>query len=240
MAPDAASHHRASIKICGLTHESQADDCRRAGVTACGMVMARKGPRQLLPGLARRIWEHCHALGLRTVLVFMDQGADFVRDCIAAMPADYLQFHGAEEAGYCEQFGVPFIKACPVGREAVGGDGALEPSRLSAYYQRYSGAAAILLDHSCAGSGQSWRWQAIARRLGPRTIIAGGIDAGNVGEAVARTGIGAIDVSSGVEESPGRKSAASIAALAAAANRAYGLLRPEERRGAFPFPHSAH
>ncbi|HET6632718.1 MAG TPA: phosphoribosylanthranilate isomerase [Rhodanobacteraceae bacterium] len=204
---------RTRIKICGVT---QAEDLRlaaRLGVDAIGMVFARRSSRRL---------ELAQAVALRAALppyvtlvaLFMDDAAERVREVEQALRPDLLQFHGGEEAAFCAAFDTPYVKALPMGSTAD----------VAAAVAAHPRAAGFLLDSHAAGqpggSGRRFDWSRVPANLDRPLIVAGGLDAANVGEAIRRTRPWAVDVSSGVESAPGIKDAGKMADFIAAVHAA--------------------
>ena len=145
----------------------------------------------------------------------MDDGEDLVREVLDAVHPTLLQFHGSETDAWCAQFGHPFLKAVAMG------EGVSALDRLGLYPH----AAALLLDghvHGAAGgSGQRFDWSLVPPSAAARPLIlAGGLDAGNVGTGIRALHPWAVDVSSGVEAAPGIKDAGKLAAFIAAVRAA--------------------
>jgi phosphoribosylanthranilate isomerase len=149
-----------------------------------------------------------------TVALFMDEDAAFVEDVIAEVQPDLLQFHGAERDDWCAQFGRPYLKAVAMGA----GSDAL--ARLRAF----PGASGLLLDgHGLGepgGSGKAFDWSLVPRELGQPLILAGGLHAGNVAEAIRIARPWGVDVSSGIEAEPGVKDRDRLAAFIRAVREA--------------------
>ncbi len=183
------------IKICGITRVADAVAAARAGADAIGLVFVDASPRAVDLQTANEISRALPPFTLRVGL-FMDPSVERVRAVLDALDLDRLQFHGSEPAAFCEQFGRPYIKAM-----AMGG---AEPPDFSAH----ANASALLLDSHApgepGGTGRAFDW---ARRQTPARawILAGGLNPGNVRQAVLRLQPPAVDVSSGVEASPGIK-----------------------------------
>ena len=184
------------IKICGITRVEDALAAAEAGADAIGLVFVDGTPRQVELDQARRI-----ALSLPPFItrvgLFMDAEADRVKDVLKWVPLDVLQFHGRESQRFCRRFGRPWMKAL-----AMGGDTPDDPGS-------YDEADALLLDaHApgqAGGSGETFDWSRVPD-LGQRWVLAGGLNPDNVGEACRVLRPPAVDVSSGVESSPGVKS----------------------------------
>ncbi|MDO9602533.1 MAG: phosphoribosylanthranilate isomerase [Rhodocyclaceae bacterium] len=199
---------RTRIKICGITRAMDLDAALRAGVDAVGFVFYPPSPRalslQVAADLVRRVPPFVTRVGL-----FVNAEPASVRQTLAAVPIDLLQFHGEEDARYCEQFGLPYLKAARVRPELD----------LLEFARAYPSAQGLLLDawvEAYGGVGQSFDWSLIPQNLPLPMVLSGGLHAGNVAEAVAKIHPWAVDVSSGVESAKGIKDADKIAAFVAA------------------------
>jgi phosphoribosylanthranilate isomerase len=141
------------------------------------------------------------------VALFMDDAESLVREVVDALQPDMLQFHGQESDAWCAQFGQRYLKAIAMG------EGAAALSRL----HDYPGAVGLLLDGhglgEVGGSGRTFDWSQMPRGLNQPLILAGGLTADNVAQAVRIARPWAVDVASGIETSPGIKDAAKMAAL---------------------------
>ncbi len=133
------------------------------------------------------------------VALFVDPEPEAVEAVLARVPVGLLQFHGAEPPELCRRFGLPYLKAVPMGEGA-------DPR---AYARRYPDAAGLLLDSHgggrTGGSGEAFDWGRVPGDVGLPVVLAGGLHPGNVAEAVRRVRPWAVDVSSGVESAPGLK-----------------------------------
>jgi phosphoribosylanthranilate isomerase len=126
--------------------------------------------------------------------LFVDPAPGEVDAVLAAVPLDVLQFHGAEPAALCRAFARPYLKALAV---SAGVD-LLESAAA------YGDAAGILLDAPPAdglpgGTGRRFDWSRVPPALPRPLVLSGGLEPGNVGEAIRRVRPWAVDVSSGVE-----------------------------------------
>jgi phosphoribosylanthranilate isomerase len=188
---------RVRVKICGITGLRDLEAAVAVGVDALGFVFAPGSPRRLAVEAARSLVGRVPAFVSRVGL-FMDQGEDEIARVLRNVPLSLLQFHGREKAGFCRQFGLPYIKAVAMGSADA-------PER---FEQAYPDAAGLLLDSHRAGqaggTGQSFDWNAIPDLSLP-LVLAGGLTPANVREAVRRVRPWAVDVSSGVEDAPGKK-----------------------------------
>lgn len=204
--------HRTRIKICGITRTEDLNAAVVAGADAIGFVFYPPSPRFLTAGqaamLARQVPPFVTRVGL-----FVNAEATTVRATLAQVPIDLLQFHGDEDAHYCEQFGRPYIKAA---RVKPGLD-------LLEFARAFPGAQGLLFDtwvEAYGGAGQSFDWSLIPENLPLPMVLSGGLHAGNIVDAVIKTRPWAVDVSSGVELSKGIKDAEKIAAFIAAVRMA--------------------
>ena len=206
------------VKICGLTRLEDVLVAVEAGADAIGLVFYPPSPRYVdldkAAELARAVPPFVTIVGL-----FVNADPALVRETLAVVPIHLLQFHGDEDEAYCRQFDRPYMKAA---RVRPGMD-------LVQYAAAFPSAQAILLDafvDGFGGGGKVFDWSLIPPALGKPLVLSGGLDAGNVGEAIARVRPAAVDVSSGVEAAKGIKDAEKIRAFCAAVHsqiRAAGL-----------------
>jgi phosphoribosylanthranilate isomerase len=193
------------IKICGITRRDDALAAAAAGAHAIGLMFCPGSPRHLDAEKARAIRSALPPFVV-AVAVFLDAPADAVRAVVDAVRPDLLQFHGRESEAFCANFGLPFLKTIPMS--------GVEPVAFAA---AYPGASGFLLDSHApgqpGGSGQSFDWARVPRQLGAPLILAGGLNPHNVADAVRHVRPYAVDVSSGVESSPGIKDAGLITAF---------------------------
>ncbi len=203
------SYVRTRVKICGITRVEDAQAAARAGADAIGLVFYPPSPRFLGLEQARRIRDAVPPF-VSTVALFVNAPAEQVRTVLERVRPSMLQFHGEEAPEFCDQFGVPYVKACRVKSGVSAGVDLLK------YLQPFSGAAGWLLDshvEEYGGVGESFDWSLVpAERVRP-LVLSGGLASGNVGEAIRRVRPWAVDVSSGVESSKGIKDAGRIAAF---------------------------
>jgi phosphoribosylanthranilate isomerase len=185
------------VKICGITTLEDALIAVRAGADALGFVFYEKSPRYLNPEQAAHIIAGLPPF-IQVVGLFVNAELDFVNLTADSCRLDIVQLHGDETPSYCQSVRRRVMKAF-----RVRGMESLAPM---ADYQ----VAGYLLDayspDSYGGTGGTFDWDcAIAAKGRGPIILAGGLDPDNVASAVARVAPYAVDVSSGVETSPGRK-----------------------------------
>lgn len=194
------------IKCCGMTRVGDALLAAQLGADAIGLVFTARSKRQVTLAQAHEIVAALPPL-VASVALFMDDEASLVRQVLDVVRPTLLQFHGNEGDAWCAQFGQPFLKAVAMG------EGAAALPRL----QQYPHAAGLLLDGHAAGavggSGQTFDWSLLPRGLAQPLILAGGLRADNVGEAVRAVRPWAVDVASGVESAPGIKDPARLQAF---------------------------
>ncbi|MBH3387360.1 MULTISPECIES: phosphoribosylanthranilate isomerase [Pseudomonas] len=200
-------------KICGITRIEDALAAVEAGADAIGFVFYAKSPRAVDVRQARAIIAELPPF-VTTVGLFVNASRCELNEILEVVPLDLLQFHGDEAPGDCEGYHRPWIKAL---RVRPGDD-------LEAACQRYAGARGILLDTYVAGvpggTGEAFDWSLVPARLSKPIILAGGLSAANVGQAIAQVRPYAVDVSGGVEQAKGIKDAAKIKAFMQAVRQA--------------------
>lgn len=200
-------------KICGITRIEDALAAAEAGADAIGFVFYAKSPRAVDVRQARAIIAELPPF-VTTVGLFVNASRCELNEILEVVPLDLLQFHGDETPADCEGYHRPWIKAL---RVRPGDD-------LEAACQLYAGARGILLDTYVAGipggTGESFDWSLVPARLSKPIILAGGLSAENVGQAIAQVRPYAVDVSGGVEQAKGIKDAAKIEAFMRAVKQA--------------------
>jgi phosphoribosylanthranilate isomerase len=200
------------IKCCGMTRVEDALLAARLGADAIGLIFTARSRRRLAIEQARLIRQALPPF-VDAVALFMDDAADLVREVIAHVQPDLLQFHGGESDDWCAQFDQRYLKAIAMG------EGAAALARLHDYPR----ASGLLLDGhglgEAGGSGQAFDWSLMPAELDQPLILAGGLTPDNVAAAVRIARPWAVDVSSGVELAPGIKDAARLRDFIAAVRR---------------------
>lgn len=206
----------AAIKICGINTPTAVEAAIRARAAHIGLVFFPKSPRAVTPAQAAALSQQA-AGRIGRVGLFVDADDRLLGDVMAATQLDAIQLHGAETperaASIRARFGVPVWKALAVASAA-------DVRRADAYTDA---ADLILFDAKTpkgtlpGGMGLSFDWALVANWKGPMAWgLAGGLDAGNVANAIRLTSAPLVDTSSGVESAPGVKDDTRIAAFCAA------------------------
>ena len=197
------------IKICGITRPEDALVAAEAGADAVGLVFYAKSKRAVTVVQAREITAVLPPF-VSAVALFVNEQPDVIRQILRQVPIDVIQFHGDEDDDFCRQFDRPYLKAVRVQSAAD----------IQTACAKFPNARALLFDAyhptEYGGTGQSFDWTLLRGNIGKPWILAGGLTAGNVAEAVKTSGAVAVDVSGGVESAAGVKDALKIKAFAAA------------------------
>lgn len=203
-------------KICGINAPAALDVALRGGARYVGFVFYPPSPRSLTPEQAAPLARAAHGRAVRVGL-FVDADDETIARTLAQVPLDLLQLHGRETPERVRairaRFGLPVMKAVPVAG----------PEDLEAADDYLAVADRLLFDAKPpkdmkgalpGGNALSFDWQLLSGRRWPLPwMLSGGLTAENIAEAVRISGARAVDVSSGVEERPGRKDPARIAAF---------------------------
>lgn len=201
------------IKICGITNLDDARAAADAGADALGFMFYEPSPRCVAIETAAEISRQLSPFILR-VGVFVNPSPDLVIAAIKHCNLNLLQFHGDEPSDFCQGFGVMNMKAFRI-------KDADSLKQLEGFH-----ANAFLLDSYVAGkqggTGEKFNWDLAikAKKFGKPIFLAGGLTPENVAEAVRKVEPFGIDVSSGVEQSPGKKDHQKIRAFIQAARNA--------------------
>ena len=207
---------RLAVKLCGLSTEETVEAAIAGGATHVGFVFHARSPRAVTPGRAADLIRLVRPPVLSCGL-FVDAVQDEILRTLDRVPLDILQFHGTEPPERCrflrERTGRTVMKAIPVANDAD----------IRAAERWYDAVDLLLFDAKPSpgglpgGNGIPFDWDLLAGRSFPMPwFLAGGLDPDNVADAVRRTGAPGVDVSSGIESSPGIKDRAKIAAFLAA------------------------
>lgn len=193
------------VKICGITNVEDALHAAGCGADALGFVFYDRSPRCLSPGGARQIIAELPPF-VTAVGLFVNETPERIRQVADFCGLDIVQLHGDEGPADCASAPRRVVKALRV-KETASLDG----------HAAYA-VSALLLDAWVAGAyggtGERFNWELAAAVARQRPVIlAGGLTAENVAAAVRTVRPYGVDVSSGVEASPGRKDPAKVAAF---------------------------
>ena len=185
------------VKMCGMTNVADALDAAEAGADSVGFIFVKTSPRYVTPETARDIIQKLPP-DVIPVGVFANERRASILDIRDRTGIRCLQLHGDETPEECSGFPVPVYKAF-----RVGGDFRVEV--LGTF-----DAAAYLLDTyrngSYGGTGQTFDWNvAVAAKQFGKIVLSGGLTPENIGDAIRIVHPHGVDVSSGVESSPGKK-----------------------------------
>ncbi len=185
------------VKICGITNLEDALAAAEAGADALGFVFYPESPRFIEPGEVRNIISKLPVF-ITTVGVFVDESEEMIRRIIRESGVQTLQFHGAESPLLCTRFREKVIKSVRVKNvESLNSMKMypLDTFLLDTYHEKMKG-----------GTGRTFDWKIAekAKEYG-LIILSGGLTPSNVGEVITRVQPYGVDVSSGVEISPGKK-----------------------------------
>lgn len=210
-----------SVKICGFRDAAGLAAAAAAGARYVGLNFFAKSPRAVTFDAAAALSSDV-PLGVAKVGLVVDVTDAFLDDLTAQVPLDMLQLHGGESPARVAQikarYGLPVMKV-------VGVAEASDLARLESYLPI---ADQIMVDAKPpkdavlpGGNGVAFDWTLLAGRRWPLPwMLAGGLNAGNVAEAIRLTGAQQVDVASGVESAPGQKDPERMAAFVAAAQSA--------------------
>lgn len=189
---------RTRVKICGITNVKDALDVVEAGADAIGLVFYAPSPRAVTLAQAKEIVTSVPAF-VTVVGLFVNAEKSEIEKTITEVGIDLMQFHGDESPDFCRQFNRPYIKAVRVKAD----------TNLIQYADEFFDAKALLLDAYAeglpGGTGQSFDWNLIPSNLAKPVILAGGLNAENVTQAIKAVQPYAVDVSGGVEVAKGIK-----------------------------------
>ncbi len=187
------------VKICGITNLDDAKAAVSLGAWALGFVFYKKSPRSVSPYKVKKILEGLPPF-VEPVGLFVNQKEGAVKDIAGFLKIRTLQFHGDETPQYCQRFReFKVIKAFRVGER-------FDISNLSSFP-----VCAYLFDayeeDTFGGTGKVFNWEKISnRKFAQPVILSGGLNPQNIVKAIQTVQPYAVDVSSGVEEAPGKKS----------------------------------
>lgn len=184
-------------KICGITNRRDALLAITAGADALGFVFYPDSKRYISLDQAAVIAKAMPPM-VSLVGVFANADEHLIAEALEQLPLSLLQFHGDETEGFCNQWSRPYIKAVRV----------KDVESVLAVRDEHQSAVGLLLDshvsHVIGGSGETFDWSILPEVKKP-VILSGGLNPDNVSGAIASVRPYAVDVSTGVESSPGIK-----------------------------------
>ena len=196
-------------KICGITRPEDAVLAAQLGANAIGLVFFAGSKRCVTIAQAQAIVRVLPPF-VSVVALFVNETAERIREILARVPIDVLQFHGDEAPAFCQQFHRPYLKAVRV----------QTPNDITAALRDFADARAVLFDAfvngAYGGTGHTFDWAMLPQNLNAHWILSGGLNPDNVADALRVTRAQAVDVSSGVESAAGVKSPEKMAAFMAA------------------------
>ena len=197
---------RTRVKICGITRVEDAVSAVSAGADAIGLVFYAPSPRAVSIAQAQQIVAAMPPF-VSVVGLFVNAPQTEIESVLSKVRLDILQYHGDETAHDCEQINLPYYKAIRVKAD----------TNLLQYEAEFKSAKALLLDTfseaAVGGTGQVFDWKLIPKNMTKPVILAGGLTAENMADAIQQVRPYAVDVSGGVEATKGIKDAAKIAAF---------------------------
>lgn len=196
------------VKICGITSCSDAQLASDYGADAIGLVFYPPSPRCVAIEQAEKIVKSLPPF-TSSIALFVNAQREEINSVLNQVEVDIIQFHGDESAQFCRSFNRPYIKAV---RMKDGLD-------LYSVEKKYACARGLLLDTYKkgvpGGTGESFNWDKVPSDLTKPIILAGGLAAENVAQAIQQVQPYAVDVSGGLEASRGKKDRLKIAAFMA-------------------------
>jgi phosphoribosylanthranilate isomerase len=200
---------KVKVKICGITNLEDASFAVALGADALGFIFA-PSPRQITPKKSRAIIRAIPSF-VKTVGVFVNEAPATIREVMRQCGLDLIQLHGDESPALCEELMPCTIKALRIKDES-----SLQTVRA------YQGKVrALLLDtyskDKAGGTGRTFDWNLAIKikKMGIPIILSGGIGPSNIDLAIHTVKPYAVDVNSGVETCPGKKSQILVKALMA-------------------------
>jgi len=183
---------RTRIKFCGLTRPQDVQTAVTLGVDALGFVFVKDSARNIDVDAAKKLIKQVPPFVIKVGL-FMNALPKHIEQVVNNVDLNLLQFHGSEDESFCDQFEKPYLKAVPMGCELSVED----------YCAEFNSATGFIFDShtegQMGGSGEKFVWNDIPKNLEKPVILAGGLNADNVVEAIRVVRPYAVDVSSGIE-----------------------------------------
>lgn len=189
---------RTRVKICGITRIDDALAAVAAGADALGFVFYGPSPRNISLPQASAIFASLPPF-VSKVALFVNPSREQVEEALSVLSIDVLQFHGDEDAVFCQSFNKPYLKAIRVQQD----------TNFAQLAEDYKLASGLLFDafdsQQYGGTGHTFDWSLLPKQCPSPLILAGGLTVQNVCQAITETRPYAVDISSGVEQSKGLK-----------------------------------
>ncbi len=211
------------VKICGLSTAESVDCAVSAGADFIGFVFYPPSPRYVSPQKASGLADRARGRA-KIVALVVDADDELLREIVDAVAPDMFQAHGSEPPARVAEISAmtncPVMKAIKVrDPEDIASAAAYETSAAMVLFD--AKAPESLKDALPGGNGIAFDWSLLgSNRRQPRFMLSGGLDASNVAEAIRVTGAPVVDVSTGVEDSPGQKNLERIRKFVEAARTA--------------------
>jgi phosphoribosylanthranilate isomerase len=202
------------VKICGITNLADAQSAVTAGCDALGFVFYKKSPRYVAPETARVIIREVPR-GIMTIGVFVNAPEKTIKTVARQCRLDILQFHGDESAAFCEKFkNYKIIKAFRITHKLA--------LKKIMHYRVFAYLFDTFVPARRGGTGKRFDWKLLTSlsTIDKTIFLSGGLNPENVQRAIHTAHPAWVDVSSGVESSPGKKNAAQIKRFVARAKKA--------------------
>jgi len=189
---------RTRVKFCGITRPGDARLAGELGVDAIGLIFATASKRRVDIDTARAISTAVPPM-VSTVALFMNNEPQLIERVLRSVRPQLLQFHGNETEIECQRWDMPYLRAIPM----------CSVDDAEAYSALYPSAAGFVLDShqagAAGGSGAAFDWTKVPAQLSRPWLLAGGLCPSSIADAIAATHPWGVDVSSGIESSPGIK-----------------------------------
>ena len=196
------------VKVCGITRMEDALHAANAGAHALGFIFYSPSKRNMTSEKVRSILDEIPE-SASSIAVVVDPDDELLNSIVSVARPDFIQFHGVESPERCRETGIPYIKAFRV----------QSSEQLETVSESYHDASALLFDayvpDRVGGTGKTFSWNLLPS-LDIPMVLAGGLHSGNIAEAIGRVEPEAVDVSTGVEVSPGIKDSGAITEFMAA------------------------
>ena len=186
-----------ATKICGITNDLDAKLAISMGASALGFIFYKKSPRYIDIKAAKMITRN--NTNSKFIGVFVDEDSEYIKKVIEDVKLHGIQLHGNESNSFCQSFDIPVIKAIP-----------LKPNLNQSIFSSYN-VSALLLDaydkNLVGGTGKTFDWSSVEfDQIKLPIILAGGLNDKNILSGIEAVNPSALDISSGVEVRPGKKS----------------------------------